>query len=328
VQTRPVPGTDLRLSILAFGGWLTLGDGAAEAASLRLLRTAVDGGINFLDLADIYADGAAERVVGRFLRELGGDRLVVSSKVFWPTSADPAARGLSRRHIHASIDRSLRHLGRTHLDLYFCHREDPSVPLAETVQAMGDLVAAGKVRAWGTSCWRPATLRRAHRLATELGVAPPRVEQPQYNLLRRGPEHGVIPCCRQLDLAVVAFSPLAGGVLTGKYLAGAPPGSRGATSRWLDEYRDAGSDRAVRAFVALCADHGLTPAVVALGWVMQQPGVTAAIQGASSPAQLRSNLDAATTVLPATVQEALAAIFPDHRSPWWARALRQLLGRH
>jgi aryl-alcohol dehydrogenase-like predicted oxidoreductase len=327
VQTRPVPGTDLQLSVLALGGWLTIGGAVADAESMRMLRSAVDGGINFVDLADIYADGAAERVVGRFLREHGDATLVVSSKVFWPTSTDPADRGLSRRHIHASIDRSLQHLGRSHLDLYFCHREDPTVSLAETVQAMGDLVAAGKVRAWGTSCWRPATLQRAHRLAAELGVAPPRIEQPQYSLLRRTPELEVIPCCRQLGMAVVAFSPMAGGVLTGKYLDGVPAGSRGATSRWLDEYRGADSERAVRAFVALCREHALAPAVVALAWVMQQPGLTAAIQGASSEAQLRSNLAAATLVLPPALQQALGWLFPCRRSPWWRRALRKVFGR-
>src|SRR5690606_18903484 len=124
-------------------------------------------------------------------------------------------RGLSRRHIHASIDSTLMRLGLSELDIYFCHREDPETDLAETVQAMGDLVAAGKVRAWGTSCWRPATLQKAHHLAAQLGVAPPRVEQPPYSLLERWIESDLVPTCRQLDMAVVVFSPLCGGVLTG-----------------------------------------------------------------------------------------------------------------
>lgn len=327
-MTRPVPGTDLRLSPLALGGWLTFGEGIPDAESLRILRAAVDGGINFLDLADVYGNGGAERVVGRFVREADRDRLVISSKVFWPTSDDPADRGLSRRHIHAAIDRSLHNLGLDHLDLYFCHREDPGVPLAETVQAMGDLVAAGKVRAWGTSCWRPATLRQAHQLAAELGVAPPRVEQPQYSLLARWPEREVVPCCQQLGMAVVAFSPLAGGVLTGKYLDSVPAGSRGAASRWLDEFRTPAIDRAMRAFVALCQQRQLAPAVVALAWVMQQPGITSAISGASSEAQLRSNLAAAACTLDADFLRAIERIFPLPHRPLWQRVLRRLLGRH
>lgn len=327
MQTHPVPGTDLRLSALALGGWLTFGDRVPDAEAMRILRAAVDGGVNFLDLADMYANGGAERVVGRFVREAAREQLVVSSKVFWPTSDDPRDRGLSRRHIHAAIDRSLHNLGLQHLDLYFCHREDPTVPLAETVQAMGDLVRAGKVRAWGTSCWRPATLREAHRLATQLGVAPPRVEQPQYNLLARWPERDVIPCCRQLAMAVVAFSPLAGGVLTGKYLDSVPAGSRGAESQWLADHRTAEADRAVRAFVALCRERQLPPAVVALAWVMQQPGLTSAISGASTAAQLQANLAAATLTLDAVFVQQLDRLFAPPNRPLWRRVLRRLLGR-
>ncbi len=148
MDPRTIPATDIAISPLALGGWLTLGGSLDDAVSLRLLRFAVDQGVTFLDLADVYSAGGAERVVGTFLRESRRTDLVVSSKVFWPTSDDPADRGLSRRHIHASIDRTLQRLGLDHLDLYFCHREDPATPLAETVQAMGDLVAAGKVRAW------------------------------------------------------------------------------------------------------------------------------------------------------------------------------------
>ena len=327
MQTRPVPGTDLRLSPLALGGWLTFGERLTDDESLRILRAAADGGINFLDLADVYAGGGAERVVGRFLREAARDRLVVSSKVFWPMSDDPADRGLSRRHIHASVERSLHNLGITHLDLYFCHREDPTVPLAETVQAMGDLVRAGTIRAWGTSCWRPATLRAAHQLATQLGVAPPRIEQPQYSLLVRAPEHDVIPCCRELDMAVVAFSPLAGGVLTGKYVDAVPAGSRGAESRWLDEFRTPHAQHVVRTFVGLCRERQLAPTVVALAWVMQQPGLTSAITGATSTTQLQQNLAAMACTLDPGFVQTLDRLFAPPRRPLWRRVLRRLLGR-
>ena len=291
-EARNVPGLGRAIAPIALGGWLTLGERLDAAASLRLLHRAIDGGIDFLDVADVYAGGEAERIVGRFLREVRRDRVVVASKVFWPTSERPEDRGLSRRHIHAAIDRTLQRLGCGQVDLYFCHREDPDVPLAETVQAMGDLVRAGKVAAWGTSCWRPATLRAAHALARELGVAAPAVEQSAYNLLERSVEGGVLPTCATLRMGFVAFSPLAGGVLTGKYLAAAPAGSRGAVSSWLAAYDDARCRRVVARFVAACAARGMAPAPTALAWVASRPGVTAAICGATSPTQLDQNLAA------------------------------------
>ena len=324
MEYRSVPGTDLRLSSLGLGGWLTFGDAVAEADSLRILRAAVDGGVNFLDLADMYAAGGAERVVGRFLHEVRREQVVVSSKVFWPTSADPADRGLSRRHIQASIDRTLGRLGIERLDLYFCHREDPAVPLAQTVQAMGDLVRAGKVAAWGTSCWRPATLRAAHRLATQLGVAPPRVEQPPYSLLERSIERDLVPCCRELGMAIVVWSPLAGGVLTGKYLDGVPPGSRGASSNWLEPYLRPAAVATVRAFVGACRERGVAPGVVALAWAMRQPSITSAISGATSEAQLRSNLLAGDFQIDSGLRQQLDVWFGPGRRPLWRRLLGKI----
>ncbi len=326
MEYREVPGTPLRLSSLAFGGWLTLGDRLDDATSMRLLDTAVAGGINFLDLADVYGNGGAERVVGEFLRANPGADVVVSSKVFWPTSDRAEDRGLSRRHIHASIDRTLQRLGREQLHVYFCHREDPTVPLAETVQAMGDLVVSGKIVAWGTSCWRAATLRAAHRLAAELHVPPPRLEQPRYSLLVRAIENDVVPCCRELGIGIVAWSPLAGGVLTGKYLDGMPPGSRGATSRWLDDYGSPRQRRAVSEFVAASRQRGIAPAAAALGWVMQQPGVTSAICGATSDVQMRDNLVAGELASRGGALGWAEAPFA-RRESRWHRLLRRLGAR-
>lgn len=323
VQHRPIPGTDLALPQLSLGGWLTFGGSVAEVEALRILHAAVDAGIDHLDLADVYSRGAAEQVVGRFLREVPHRKLVVASKVFWPMSDDPADRGLSRRHIHESIDRSLRRLGRDQLELYYCHREDPSVPLAETVQAMGDLVRAGKVRAWGTSCWRPATLRAAHQLAAQLGVAPPRVEQPRYNLFERSIERDVVPACRELGMALVVWSPLAGGVLTGKYLDGRPAGSRGATSKWVDEYLTPERLAAMRSFAAMCASRGVSPGAVALAWAMQQPSITSAIVGASTAAQLQDSLAAIAVALDPEFVAQIERLFPGPRRSWLGR----LLGR-
>lgn len=289
---RELPGLGRAVARIGLGGWLTLGAALDERASLALLRQAIDGGIDLIDLADVYAEGGAERVVGAFLSESDRDRLVVTSKVFWPSGDGPADRGLSRRHIHASIERSLRRLGTDRIDVYFCHREDPDTPLAETVQAMGDLVRQGKARAWGTSCWRPASLRRAHALARELGVAPPSIEQPPLSLLERDAERSALPACAQLGMGVFVWSPLAGGCLTGKYLGGVPAGSRAATSGWTDRYRTPAAVAAVRRFVAACRARGLSPAAVALAWAAGRQGVTAALAGARTPEQLSENLAA------------------------------------
>ena len=323
MQYRAIPGLDVPVSHLAFGGWLTLGDGVADGEALRMLRTAYEAGVNMLDLADIYADGGAERLVGRFLKEVDRDRLVLSSKVFWPTSDDPQDRGLSRRHIHASIDRALGRLQVDRLDLYYCHREDPSVPLAETVEAMSDLVRAGKIAAWGTSCWQPRTLRAAHAVATEGGLVPPSVEQPPYNLLERWVEREVVPCCQELGMGLVAFSPLAQGALTGKYLDGRPSGSRGATTEWVDRYLGPHAQRAVRSFVELCRQRQLDPALVSLSWAAQQQGVTSVILGARTAQQLEHNLAAASVAVDSELGRRLDAVFlPGKRS-----LLRRLIHR-
>lgn len=327
MNPRTIPATDIAISPLALGGWLTLGGSLDDAESMRLLRFAVEQGVNFLDLADVYAGGGAERVVGKFLRDSRRTDLVVSSKVFWPTSDDPADRGLSRRHVHTSIDRTLQRLGLDHLDLYFCHREDPATPLAETVQAMGDLVAAGKVRAWGTSCWRASVLKQAHRLAADLGVAPPRVEQPQYNLLTRHIERDIVPACRALDMGIVAFSPLASGALTGKYLDGKPAGSRGSTTSLVDAYLTPACMQAVREFVAMCRLRGVTPSAVALAWLIQRPGITAVIMGATNEDQIRSNLQAANLNLDGELLQGLDEVFPPPKRSRLRDLVRRLMGR-
>ena len=218
------------------------------------------------------------------------DRLVISSKVFWPMGDSPNDRGLSRSHIHASIEGTLARLAVDHLDLYYCHREDPSVPLDETVRAMSDLCAQVKIRAWGTSCWRPSTLREACHIAAAGGWTPPRVEQSQYSLMVREIENDLVSCCRQLGMALVAFSPMAGGVLTGKYLDGVPSRSRAAESSWLDSFLQPEMVERVCSFVTWCGSTQQDPAAVALAWVMEQPGVASAICGASNVDQMSSNL--------------------------------------
>lgn len=324
MQRRVIPGTDLSLSMLSLGGWLTFGGSVAEDEAKRILHAAIDGGINFLDLADVYARGGAEQVVGRFLAERRDAKdIVVSSKVFFPMSDDPGDRGLSRAHIHASIDRSLRRLSRERLDLYFCHREDPATPLAETCQAMHDLVQLGKVRYWGTSCWRASTLRQAHELCRQHGWHPPRVEQPRYSLLVRDIEQEVVPTVRSLGMGIVVFSPLAGGVLTGKYVDGLPPGSRGATSDWVSIHLQPAVLAKVKEFCAVAREHGCSPAALALRWAVEQPGITSAITGATTTEQLTANLAAADVALPPALDARLRALFPWSPPSLWSQLLRR-----
>ncbi|MBK8098094.1 MAG: aldo/keto reductase [Planctomycetes bacterium] len=310
MRYRQVPGTDLQLSVLAIGGWLTFGGSVDEATSHRILHTAVDAGINFLDLADVYSHGAAEQVVGNFLAQRRRSDLIVSSKVFFPMSDAPGDRGLSRAHVLASIDATLQRLRLSHLDLYFCHREDPATPLPEIVATMGGLVQAGKVRAWGTSCWRPATLRAAVAEARAQGVPPPKVEQPCYNLLQRDIEGEVLPTCQELGLGVVVWSPLAGGALTGKYIDGVPPGSRAAQSRWLEPWLQPKPQAQLRAFVAACRQRSVDPAVVALAFLLQRRELTSVITGATHERQLQTNLAAEAYVPDAAFLAELDRLFP------------------
>ena len=314
MEYRKVGRSGLKVSALSLGGWITIGGSIDEAATRRIVAEAIEAGINFLDLADAYARGGAERTVGRILPELERSKLVISSKLFWPMSDDPNDRGLSRKHIMESVEKSLRHLGTDYLDLYFCHREDLETPLDETARAMDDLVRQGKILYWGTSVWSAERLRATVELCREAGFAPPIVEQPQYSLLERGIEADVLPAARELGLGVVVWSPLAGGMLTGKYDDGVPEGSRAATTRWLESYLTEPVQARVRAFTRLARNHGVAPSNLALAWVLRQPGVTCAITGATTPQQLRENLAALELDVPETVWAEVDALFPAVKS--------------
>jgi voltage-dependent potassium channel beta subunit len=292
MEYRRVGHTGLKVSAVSIGGWINFGGTIDESASRAVVRAAVDSGINFVDLADVYARGEAERVVGRMLGEHDRSKLVLSSKVFWPMSDDPNDRGLGRKHIVQSVDRSLRNLGTDYLDIYFCHREDPEVPLEETARAMDDLVHRGKVLYWGTSVWPAPSLEAAHRLAEQKNLYPPMVEQPQYSLLDRSIEEAVMPTARRLGVGLVVWSPLAGGLLTGKYEGGIPPESRGARTNWLETKLNERNLGRVRRFAALAREAGHEPAQLALAWVLQREEISCVITGATHPEQVLNNVRA------------------------------------
>lgn len=300
----------LRISTVSLGGWLTFGGTISDETARDVLDAAFDGGINFIDLADIYAKGEAERVAGELLEGRRRSDYVLSSKVFGRMGDGPNDRGLSRKHIVESIDASLKRLGTDYLDLYFCHRSDPETPLEETARAMDDLVHQGKVLYWGTSVWPGELLESAHDLCDRRNLYAPAVEQPEYNLLDRSIEGNALDAARRVGMGVVCWSPLAGGLLSGKYADGIPEGSRADRTDWMREKLESSSVRKkLEAFHALAREHGHDPAAMALAWVLTRDGVTSVITGATSPEHVRANVKAADLELDADVIARLDEIF-------------------
>jgi voltage-dependent potassium channel beta subunit len=309
VKYRKLGRCGLKVSSVSVGAWLTAGGSVQDHAFHDILRAAIEGGINFIDLADIYARGEAERVVGRALGDYRRSELVLSSKVFWPMSDDINDCGLSRKHIIESCEKSLQRLGTDYIDLYFCHRMDPDVALDETVRAMDDLVRQGKVLYWGTSVWDATTLRESHAIAEKHHAYAPVVEQPMYNLLDRSIEAEVLPAARELGMGVVAWSPLAGGVLTGKYNDSTPRGTRATTTQWLEGWLTEDCLARVRKLSEIADDLGITTGELSLAWLLHQPGISSVITGATKSAHVTSNLRAAEVELDSDVLGTVDGIF-------------------
>jgi len=315
MEHRRVGNTGLKISAISIGGWLTFGKSVDPSATGRILATAIDHGIDFIDLADVYGDdGAAERAVGAAIKDLRRSSLVLSSKVFFPTGPGANDRGLSRKHIMESCEQSLRRLGTDYLDLYFCHREDPETPLEESVRAMDDLVHQGKILYWGTSCWHGRTLLKAHALAGLRNLYAPIVEQPRYSLLSRGVERRIMPLVKRLGMGLVVWSPLAGGALTGKYDEGIPEGSRAASMpSWLEEALNEENRPKLRRFSAIARELGCAPSQLALAWCLRRPEVASVITGATRPEQVVENVKAVEVQIPGDVLRELDELFPRPR---------------
>jgi voltage-dependent potassium channel beta subunit len=282
------------------GGWINFGEGkVAHYIARNVVETAYKQGINFFDLADIYGNGEAEKQMGAILKEYPRHTLVVSSKAFWPMSNDINDRGLSRKHILESLDKSLQRLGMDYVDIYFCHRPDPETPLRETIQAMNTLIEKGKVLYWGTSEWPADQIAAACDLCERHGWYLPKVEQPQYSMLHREPvESQVLPVAQARGIGLVAWSPLAMGMLTGKYDHGVPLDSRFHREAWAKErYMNEVSVDKVRRLKPIADELGLTRAQLALAWLLRHPGVSSVIAGATRPEQVLENVKAAEVSL-------------------------------
>jgi voltage-dependent potassium channel beta subunit len=283
----------MKVSELALGGWTTFGESLTDKKLARdIIVKAYDSGINFFDIADAYAKGESELLMGETLRAFPRHTLVISSKLFWPMSDDVNDRGLSRKHIMESIEKSLKRIGTDYLDIYFCHRYDEETPLEETVRAMDDLIHQGKILYWGTSEWTADQIQEALIICEKGGYYRPQSEQPQYSMLKRDVvEEEILPVTEPNGMGLVVFSPLAMGLLTGKYDDALDDDSRlarlgFARERWHQtNYLDA-----VRQLKPIADDLGVTRAQMAIAWTLRNSGVSSAITGATRVEQLEETL--------------------------------------
>jgi voltage-dependent potassium channel beta subunit len=263
------------------------------------VHAAYDAGVNFFDNADAYANGKAEIEVGKAIKDLPREALVLSSKVFWPTMPGANGRGLSRKHITESVHASLKRLGTDYLDLYFCHRYDPDTPVDEIVRTMDDLIRQGKILYWGTSEWRAWQISLAFCAAEKHHLASPSMEQPQYNMFHRQRlETELAPICKDLGIGLTTWSPLYGGILSGKYKEGVPAGTR-ADMEKMDWFRDRITPArlaTVHSLEEIAGDLGISVAQLAIAWLLRRKEVSSVITGATRLEQLQQNLAAADAV--------------------------------
>ncbi|MDA8379367.1 MAG: aldo/keto reductase family protein [Actinomycetota bacterium] len=306
MEHRHLGRSGLVVSAVAYGNWLTHGSQIEEDRAIACVHAALDEGITTFDTADVYATTKAEEVLGRALKGVRRESLEIFTKVYWPTGSGMNDRGLSRKHIMESCEASLQRLQTDHIDLYQAHRYDYETPLEETLRAFDDLVRQGKVLYVGVSEWRAEQIAAALRIAGQMGFDRIVSNQPQYSMLWRVIEDEVMPLCADEGLGQVVWSPIAQGVLTGKYAPGAklPEGSRatdptgaGFITHWL---RDEILER-VALLRPIATDAGLTLAQLAVAWVLQHPEVSAAIVGATRPEQVRENAAAAGVKLDRSV---------------------------
>ncbi|HYA45498.1 MAG TPA: aldo/keto reductase [Acidimicrobiales bacterium] len=311
--------TGLQVSALGFGSWVTFGEQIGAKTATECLQAAHESGINFFDNAESYAKGESERIMGKAFAELGWPRhsFVLSTKLFWGLHDAVNMRNtLNRKYLFQAVDGCLERLGVTFVDILYCHRADPTTPLEETVWAMSDIVGSGRALYWGTSEWPAADIRGAWEIAQRYHLRKPVAEQPQYNLVTRTRvEHEYTRLYQECGMGLTTFSPLAAGLLTGKYMEGVPPGSRAALPgyEWLaTRLTDPAQNAKAREIRTIAERIGCDMAQLSIAWCLRNAHVSSVIMGASSPGQVRSNVGA-LEVLPlitAEVAEQLDAVSP------------------
>lgn len=315
---RNVGKSGLKVSEIAIGSWMTdlQGNQKAQTAE-QTIRLAYENGVNFFDCADAYSGGEAEKFLGRVLKKYPRSSLVVSSKVFFPIGSGPNDRGLSRKHIFEFIDRSLKNMDVDYLDLYYCHRFDKTTPMEETLQAMSDLVAQGKILYYGVSEeWSAARLTEAQKIIQELRLRPMTVVQPQYHMLDRYIENEIMGICEKYGMGVTPFSPLAQGLLTGKYKKGEPypEGSRATyqADRQINNLLTDENLEKVYELSKIAEELGTNMSVLALSWILRKSVVCSVITGASKPEQLSNNVAASKFKIPDDAMRMIEKILDYH----------------
>ena len=303
MEYRRLGGSGVKVSEISLGSWLSYGGTVAEQQAAACIHRAYDLGINFFDTANVYVRGAAEEIVGNALKGFKRDSYFLATKVYFPMGVGPNDRGLSRKHIMEQCHASLKRLGVDYVDLYQCHRYDEGTPLEETLRALDDLVRQGKVLYVGVSEWTADQIADALRLAKEMNLDRIVSNQPRYNMIQRQIEAEVVPLSEREGVGQVVFSPLAQGVLTGKYRPGEAPegGTRAAdpeSSRFMRQLMNEDVLSAVEGLRAVASDAGLTMSQLALAWVLRQENISSAIIGASRPEQVEDNAAASGAHLP------------------------------
>jgi aryl-alcohol dehydrogenase-like predicted oxidoreductase len=310
MEYRRLGGSGLKVSEVCLGSWLTFGNATEDATAEACIDRAFELGINFFDTANVYAQGKSEEVVGRSLSKYDRDDFVLATKVYFPMGDGPNDRGLSRKHIREQCDRSLKRLGVDYIDVYQCHRYDTETPLEETLRALDDLVNAGKVLYIGFSMWTASQIVEALKIQRDLNLDRFVSSQPYYNMLGRDIEKEILPLCEREGIGQIVFSPLAQGVLTGKYKPGQPPpsDSRAADPKqnmFLQGRMDDTTLAKVEQLRPIAEQEGMTIAQLALAWCLRLPEISSVIIGASRPGQVDDNAGASGRALS---PETLAAI--------------------
>ena len=311
MKYRNVGKSGLKVSEIAMGSWMTDLQGSEKAAlAEETIRKAYDAGVNFFDCADAYSGGEAEKFLGRVLKDYSRSSYVVSSKVFFPTGRGANEWGLSRKHIFENIDRTLKNMDLDYIDMYFCHRFDPTTSMEETLRALSDLVSQGKILYYGVSEeWSAARLTEAQKIIKEYHLYPMTVVQPQYHMMDRYIEHEIMDVCEKYGMGITPFSPLAQGLLTGKYKKGQPypEGSRAthqADKQVNNLLTDENLDK-VEKMSKIAEELGTNMSVLARAWILRKQVISSVITGASKPQQLENNIAASGFEIP---QDALKEI--------------------
>lgn len=318
MEYRRLGKSGLPVSVLSYGSWVTFSNQMAVEAAQETMTVAYDAGINFFDNAEVYAFGESERIMGEVLKRTGWQRdtYIVSSKVFWGSVKDakPTQRGLHRKHLVEACHDAMRRLQVDYLDLYFCHFQDPTVPIEEIVRAMTDLIHQGKVLYWGTSEWRADQIAEAYGIARQYGLIPPTMEQPEYNMFRRERvEKELAHLIEDYGLGTTIWSPLASGILTGKYNEGIPADSRATVHgyTWLRNRIESEKGQRmitkVRQLSGIASELDTSMTLLALAWCIKNPQVSTVILGASKVSQLQDNLKALELV-PSLTEDVMVMI--------------------